>query len=106
MVKHDPGIVHIISDPIIGLLFPSLIGQKPGKTGLMMKFLKSEDDGAQYFTFDHNEEYRMVQLKFFEAVDSLHPDFIVHQSPALQILSSLYIGRSYHLWKEPKLLPW
>ncbi|XP_071746131.1 ribosome quality control complex subunit TCF25 isoform X2 [Lepeophtheirus salmonis] len=66
------------------LVVPKSNWPKPGKTGLMMKFLKSEDDGAQYFTFDHNEEYRMVQLKFFEAVDSLHPDFIVqllHEHP-------------------------
>nr|CAG4652081.1 EOG090X0BCY [Triops cancriformis] len=28
------------------------------------------------------------------------------QTPALEQLIQLYVGRSYHVWKEPDLLPW
>ena len=28
------------------------------------------------------------------------------QPTALQILTSLYVGRAYHVWKEHSILPW
>ena len=32
--------------------------------------------------------------------------WLFSQSTALNMLTSLYVGRSYHLWKDPNLLPW
>ena len=45
-------------------------------------------DGCFYFKFEHNKEYRQVQLNFWEAVASLNPQNIVvsfFQSAILEI---------------------
>ena len=42
-----------------------------------MKFLESDRSGNQYFTFEHSPSYQMVQKRFFHAVDSLNPEFII-----------------------------
>ena len=34
-------------------------------------------DGCVYFKFEHNKEYRQVQMNFWEAVASLNPENIV-----------------------------
>eukprot|EP00095_Tigriopus_kingsejongensis_P000320 maker-scaffold292_size219010-snap-gene-1.35 protein:Tk00320 transcript:maker-scaffold292_size219010-snap-gene-1.35-mRNA-1 annotation:"transcription factor 25" len=49
----------------------------PGKTGLTMKFVRSEPNGNQVFAFHHNTEYQTVQKHFLQAVESMNPDFIV-----------------------------
>ena len=64
------------------LIAPKPTWPNPGKTGLTMKFLDSDKSGNQYFTFDHNSAYQAVQRQFFDAVESMNPDFIV------QILNS------------------
>lgn len=33
--------------------------------------------GVQYFTYEHSQNYRQVQTKFLESVESLNPDNIV-----------------------------
>jgi len=42
-----------------------------------MRFLSSDDDGHQFFAFEHSQNYRQVQESFYEAVESANPDFIV-----------------------------
>lgn len=42
-----------------------------------MRFVESDDSGNQYFAFEHSPAYQAVQRQFFEAVDSMNPDFIV-----------------------------
>lgn len=32
--------------------------------------------------------------------------FFPSPSKGLHLLCRLYVGRSYHLWKEPRVLPW
>ena len=64
------------------LIAPKPTWPKPGKTGLTMRFLDSDKNGNQYFTFDHNAAYQSVQRQFYDAVESMNPDFIV------QILNS------------------
>lgn len=32
--------------------------------------------------------------------------FISSETSGLELLTKLYIGRSYHIWKLPELLPW
>jgi len=46
------------------------------KTGLSMS-LDHTKDGCVYFKFEHNKEYRQVQMNFWEAVASLNPENIV-----------------------------
>jgi len=46
------------------------------KTGLSMS-LDHTKDGYFYFKFEHNKEYRQVQMNFWEAVASLNPQNIV-----------------------------
>ena len=64
------------------LIAPKPTWPNPGKTGLSMRFLDSDKQGNQYFTFEHNSSYQAVQRQFFDAVESMNPDFIV------QILNS------------------
>ena len=64
------------------LIAPKPTWPKPGKTGLTMRFIDSDKNGNQYFTFDHNAAYQSVQRQFYDAVESMNPDFIV------QILNS------------------
>ena len=47
-----------------------------------MKFLESDDQGNQLFTFEHSKDYQAVQQQFFQAVESMHPDFIVVSTPS------------------------
>ena len=42
-----------------------------------MKFLESDEQGNQVFTFEHSADYQAVQRQFFEAVETMHPDYIV-----------------------------
>ena len=35
-----------------------------------------------------------------------HKESFFRQPTALQILTSLYVGRAYHVWKEHSILPW
>ncbi|XP_068616879.1 ribosome quality control complex subunit TCF25 [Brachionichthys hirsutus] len=46
------------------------------RPGISMTLLQSQD-GAQYFTFEHNRDYQQVQFKFLEAVKSMDPNNIV-----------------------------
>jgi len=50
---------------------------KPTKTGLSMRFLESDKQGNQHFTFEHSPSYQTVQKRFYGAVESMNPDFIV-----------------------------
>jgi len=59
-----------------------LVVPKPGwpqasRTGLSMKFLESDKFGNQHFTFDHSASYQTIQKRFFHAVDSFNPEFII-----------------------------
>ena len=47
------------------------------QTGLTMKFLESDEQGNQMFTFEHSTDYQAVQQQFFEAVETMNPDYIV-----------------------------
>ena len=42
-----------------------------------MKFLEADEQGNQLFTFEHSKEYQAVQQQFFQAVESMQPDYIV-----------------------------
>lgn len=33
-------------------------------------------------------------------------NYLYRQHPGLALLCRLYVGRSYHVWKAPELLPW
>ena len=44
---------------------------------MTMKFLESDEQGNQVFTFEHSADYQVVQRQFFEAVETMHPDYIV-----------------------------
>ena len=59
------------------LVVPKPSWPQPGKTGLTMKFLESDKQGNQFFTFEHSPAYQNVQKRFFHAVDSLNPEFII-----------------------------
>ena len=59
-----------------------LVVPKPGwpqasRTGLAMKFIESDKFGNQHFTFDHSASYQTIQKRFFHAVDSFNPEFII-----------------------------
>ncbi|XP_057655080.1 transcription factor 25 [Diorhabda carinulata] len=47
-----------------------------GKSGLSMSYLENKNN-IQYFTYEHSQNYRQVQNKFLDAVESLDPDKIV-----------------------------
>ena len=53
------------------LVVPKPSWPQPGKTGLAMKFLESDQNTNQYFTFEHSPSYQSVQKRFFHAVDSM-----------------------------------
>lgn len=60
------------------IIIPKANWPNPGKAGgLSMKFIDSDSAGNQYFSFEHSEKYQEVQKTFFQAVDSMNPDFIV-----------------------------
>ena len=59
------------------LVVPKPSWPQPGKTGLSMKFIESDKYGNQFFTFEHSPSYQNVQKRFFHAVDSLNPEFII-----------------------------
>ena len=59
------------------LIVPKPSWPNPGKTGLTMKFLEADEQGNQLFTFEHSKEYQAVQQQFFQAVESMQPDYIV-----------------------------
>ena len=42
-----------------------------------MKFVDSDAKGNQFFVFEHSQQYQVTQYTFYEAVESLNPDFIV-----------------------------
>ena len=42
-----------------------------------MRFLESDKQGNQHFTFEHSSPYQMVQKRFYGAVESMNPDLIV-----------------------------
>ena len=42
-----------------------------------MRFLESDKQGNQHFTFEHSTSYQTVQKRFYGAVESMNPDFIV-----------------------------
>ena len=75
-----------------------LVVPKPGwpqasRTGLSMKFLESDKFGNQHFTFDHSASYQTIQKRFFHAVDSFNPEFIIVRvwfqlNPPTKILTS------------------
>lgn len=46
------------------------------KPGISMSLVDTKY-GVQYFTYEHSINYRQVQIKFLEAVESLNPDNIV-----------------------------
>lgn len=48
-----------------------------GKLGLSMSLVETKYGGIQYFTYEHSQNYRQIQNKFLEAVESLNPDNIV-----------------------------
>ena len=87
------------------LIAPKPTWPNPGKTGLTMKFLDSDKSGNQYFTFDHNSAYQAVQRQFFDAVESMNPDFIVVSLSATQsthpltlIMVSLFFSNFSNCW--------
>jgi hypothetical protein len=59
------------------LVVPKPNWPHPGKMGLSMRFLESDKSGNQHFTFEHSPTYQNVQKRFFHAVDSLNPEFII-----------------------------
>ena len=59
------------------LVVPKPSWPQPGKTGLAMKFLESDRNSYQYFTFEHSSNYQLVQKRFFHAVESLNPEHII-----------------------------
>ena len=59
------------------LIVPKPSWPNPGKTGLGMKFLDADNQGNQNFTFEHSKDYQAVQKQFYQAVESMHPDYIV-----------------------------
>ena len=59
------------------LVVPKPSWPQPGKTGLAMKFLESDRNSYQYFTFEHSSSYQLVQKRFFHAVESLNPEHII-----------------------------
>ncbi|CAA9997450.1 unnamed protein product [Nesidiocoris tenuis] len=48
-----------------------------GKPGISMRLVETKN-GIQYFTYEHSLNYQQIQMKFLEAVESLHPDYIVN----------------------------
>ena len=42
-----------------------------------MRFLESDKQGNQHFTYEHSTSYQTVQKRFYGAVESMNPDFIV-----------------------------
>ena len=55
-----------------------------------MRFLESDKQGNQHFTFEHSPSYQTVQKRFYGAVESMNPDFIVVSLP----VDSVHIGNS------------
>lgn len=47
------------------------------KSGLSMNLVESKVGGIQYFAFEHSTNYRQVQYKFLDAVESMNPDTLV-----------------------------
>ncbi|KAK4877302.1 hypothetical protein RN001_009808 [Aquatica leii] len=47
------------------------------KLGLSMSLQETKPGGIHYFTYEHSQNYRQMQMKFLEAVESLNPDNIV-----------------------------
>lgn len=48
-----------------------------GKPGISMSLVEPKSGGIQYFAYEHSVNYRQIQNKFLEAVESLNPDNIV-----------------------------
>lgn len=46
------------------------------KCGLSMNLIETKN-GFQYFSYEHSHNYRQVQMKFLEAVETLNPDNII-----------------------------
>lgn len=47
------------------------------KSGLSMNLVETKPGGIQYFNYEHSSNYKQVQYKFLEAVESMNPDVIV-----------------------------
>ncbi|KAF5273306.1 hypothetical protein FQR65_LT04728 [Abscondita terminalis] len=47
------------------------------KLGLSMSLQETKSNGVHYFSYEHSQNYRQIQMKFYEAVESLNPDNIV-----------------------------
>lgn len=47
------------------------------KGGLSMSLVESKPPGCPYFTYEHSQNYRALEKRFLEAVESLNPDNIV-----------------------------
>ena len=58
-----------------------------------MRFLESDKQGSQHFTFEHSSSYQMVQKRFYGAVESMNPDFIVVSVKLWPL--NLLVGRRY-----------
>lgn len=48
-----------------------------GKSGLSMNLVESKPGGVQYFVYEHSSNYKQIQNKFLDAVESFNPDNIV-----------------------------
>ena len=73
------------------LVVPKPSWPQPGKTGLAMKFLESDRNSYQYFTFEHSPSYQLVQKRFFHAVESLNPEFIIVSTILITFILSLFV---------------
>nr|XP_056718527.1 transcription factor 25 [Euleptes europaea] len=58
------------------LMVPKSTWPRHSKTGLSMQLLESKR-GVQHFAFEHHREYRQVQFKFLDAVESMDPNNLV-----------------------------
>lgn len=59
------------------LVVPKPGWPSPGKTGLSMKYVETDEAGNQYFKYEHDAEYQQVQVELLQAIESHQPDFIV-----------------------------
>ena len=71
------------------LVVPKPSWPQPGKTGLAMKFLESDRNSYQYFTFEHSPIYQLVQKRFIHAVESLNLEHIIASGSNFFILSQI-----------------
>ena len=70
--------------------------------------IDAEDKVARhpFFVDSQRGQVEMTKRTKYQTFICIHVRWFYSQQAGLELLTRLYVGRSYHVWKVPEVLPW